>query len=944
MKNNFFSSIKPKIGVLALFFIFCGLFSQTAMGQTRYLTANNANWSVATGAWKLADLTTDTTIPATSVNIADHNRIQSNVLTSTVDGTYYQRLLTTSPDAGAGDMKFAGTGRLFLDTFSDQFYSFGGTVIQHQTTSTPTRLTIDCDVEISNSYTTTSSNRNSVIRVSGVAGNVIEFSSLSDLFLNGVGPTVSWPQSGTVEFNGNISGTRGLTCAPGTTIFGSTSNNAGLNVTTNSIGVVGGATVTVNTAANGTFFKNTSGANARINMSGALGTSSYLTINNANVWNSPININTLSLNRETGANLTINANQTTGTARTLQLGSATSVLNLTVASGVTMNFAASNLLAWTAGSYLNIYGFDGATINFGTTSAGLTAAQLGQIVIRDGVNAGKAVELDASGKLIIKTATNTWLGLTKVYNTATNWSNGTVPTALENVVIPVTANNPEMASNGNAYSLTIDSGASLTITYSFFMQVTGKIYNSGTINVYGGASLLQGSNIANANTGVYNVFRTSLALKRLDYTLWSSPVSGSQTLAGFSPNTSQIPSRFYTYNATGYTTIASPSTTTFTPATGYLIRMPNTDVKVDYDAGGATLAWLGTFTGIANNGVYTLTGLTPDTFYAVGNPYPSGMNTTTFLNGNTTGGTLYFWRKTNAVANSTGSAYASYTTAGGTAAGNSAPNDGVPASVIFAGQGFIVKTGPTSSTLTFSNNMRSANVALPKFFKTKKEATPDRVWLNLTSTKGVFSQALVAYIDGSTLGFDNGFDGEYINDSPIALTSNIDNKEYTIQGRPAFDATDVVALNFKTNVAGDYSIALDHFDGVFATGQDVYLVDSKTGIETDLKAGSYTFNAAAGTDNTRFSLKYQKTLKVDAPAFNDNSVKVYKNNGSVYVNSSLVAINTIEVYDIQGKLLASQRNVKANTASINNLKAINQVLIVKISSENNSVVSKKILN
>jgi hypothetical protein len=176
------------------------------------------------------------------------------------------------------------------------------------------------------------------------------------------------------------------------------------------------------------------------------------------------------------------------------------------------------------------------------------------------------------------------------------------------------------------------------------------------------------------------------------------------------------------------------------------------------------------------------------------------------------------------------------------------------------------------------------------------------------------------------------------------LTSKINNEEYSIQGRPAFDVTDVVALNFKTDVAGDFSIALDHFDGLFTTGQAIYLMDSKTGIETDLKLGAYNFNTLAGVHNARFSLKYQKTLKVDARAFNENNVRVYKNSGTLYVNSGNVAISSISVFDIQGRLIAEQKNVKATIATINNLKAMNQVLIVKIIAENSQEVIKKIMN
>jgi hypothetical protein len=85
-------------------------------------------------------------------------------------------------------------------------------------------------------------------------------------------------------------------------------------------------------------------------------------------------------------------------------------------------------------------------------------------------------------------------------------------------------------------------------------------------------------------------------------------------------------------------------------------------------------------------------------------------------------------------------------------------------------------------------------------------------------------------------------------------------------------------------------------------------------------------------------------LKVDAPAFNENSLKVYKNNGVIYVNSSSKAIKTIQVYDVQGRLIAQQKNVNATSASINNVKDVRQVLIIKVTGEDNTVVSKKVLN
>jgi hypothetical protein len=527
-------------------------------------------------------------------------------------------------------------------------------------------------------------------------------------------------------------------------------------------------------------------------------------------------------------------------------------------------------------------------------------------------------------------------GIPTVYNSG--WSQG-APNATRDASIE---GNYSVATDLAAKTLTVSNNAVVTIPSGNDVTVTDAVTVTApaTFTLSNNANLVQTNPLSN-NTGAITVNRSSNPLFRLDYTMWSSPVTGTQTLLNFSPAT--IATRFYTYDntlpPTGlFTAVASPSTTPFTTGTGYLIRMPDTDPATDYNAGTGTLAYPGVFTGTANNGTVPLNGLTSDKYYAIGNPYPSTIGAQLFLdiNGSNTDGVLYFWRKKNAAL---GSAYATFTSGGATVP---AVTGQIPDGTIAVGQGFIVKTGVAANSLTFTNAMRTGNNTA-QFFKTKRLAQKDRVWLNLTNTTGVFSQALVAYIADATLGIDR-YDGKYINDSPIALTSSINNEEFTIQGRPAFDASDVVALNFKTATVGDFNIAIDHVDGLFSGNQDIYLVDSKTGTETNLKTSSYTFTAAAEVDNTRFSLKFQKTLSLDAQAFNDNSVIVYKNGGVIYVNSGAKMMNNIKVFDIQGRVVAERNNVKANTTSIQNLKASNQVLIVKVTTDDNQVISKKVEN
>lgn len=543
----------------------------------------------------------------------------------------------------------------------------------------------------------------------------------------------------------------------------------------------------------------------------------------------------------------------------------------------------------------------------------------------------------ASTPATVTIETTTWTG---------TWSNGT-PTASKTAIISA---NFTADADLTACSLIVNNNAIVTIPSGNNIIVTGAVTVTApaTLTLSNNSNLIQVNNTT--NSGSITVNRNSSLLKRLDYTLWSSPVSGVQTLADFSPLTSQDPSRFYSFDPTytiggvngAYSAITTPTSTTFAAGAGYLIRMPNTADAV------TPTAYAGQFTGLPNNGdisVALIDGLAAGLRYnLVGNPYPSTVNMTQFVSDNSSNieSTLYFWRKTNGV----GTAYCTWAPAVSPATGTFVSNGNTqsvdPLGVLQTGQGFFVEAKSGATSLTFNNGQRVADNA-GQFFKTKQVADAGRIWLNATNTSGDFSQMALTYSSQATQGVDV-YDGKYINDSKFALTSNINNAEYTIQSRSGFDVSDVVALNFKTATSGDYTIAIDHLDGLFVTDQDIYLVDSKTGAETNLKTSPYNFTADSGTDNSRFTLKYQKTLKVDAATFNDNSVKVYINNGTLYVNSGALAIANIKIFDIQGRLIKEQTNIKATTATISNLRASNQVLIVQVRGEDNSEVTKKVMN
>jgi hypothetical protein len=530
-----------------------------------------------------------------------------------------------------------------------------------------------------------------------------------------------------------------------------------------------------------------------------------------------------------------------------------------------------------------------------------------------------------SGSAVKTIATTTWNG--------TTWSNG-APISTTSAII---SGNYSVAANIAACSLTVNNNAVVTIPSGFNVTLNDAItVSSGSFTLENNANLVQTSNAT--NSGNINVKRNSSALFRLDYTLWSSPVTGSQTLGNFSPLTAT--NRFYEYNTTTNLYNAIPASSTFNLAKGYLIRMPNTWVDYVVSPPSTPLAWTGTFTGIPNNGNISFTMSLGGTGYnAVGNPYPSTISIDNFISGNTgnINGTLYFWRKRNS-ASPPPTSYSTCTTAGCTVLNSHTyPN----VDYVSIGQGFIVKA--TSTTLNFNNSMRVANNT-DQFFKTKV-IEKNRIWLNLLSDATQLNQMMLAYMTGATMEIDPGIDGAYINDSQIALNSLIGDEEFAVQGRALpFDGTDIVPLSFKVVNPGNYTIAIDHVDGLFTGSQDIILKDNETGIETDLKTGGYTFTALAGATKTRFSLKYQKTLGIATPLFDENSIVVYKNDENISIKSNGNAIENVKLYDIRGRLLFEKTKVNANETSIESSKFANQVLIVQITSDDKKVVNKKIVN
>jgi hypothetical protein len=547
---------------------------------------------------------------------------------------------------------------------------------------------------------------------------------------------------------------------------------------------------------------------------------------------------------------------------------------------------------------------------------------------------------------------------TSEWNNPNNWKPYGVPTSSNCVVAP--ENTIISGTNFNAYAknvvvkptgtFEIQAGNNLTVSDWIHVE-TGGIFN-----VKNNACIVQIND--NLNTGNVNIERITQPMNYYDYTYWNSPVTldSNFTLGNLSPQTS---SEIWSYSPTisggsGNWISVSPSTK-MDPTKGYIVKAPDTfssnlSAKVAYSA---------TFVGTPNNGpIYApvkkgldaniggLVTAEDDEWNLIGNPYPSGINAKTFLdlpaNLNVVDGTIYIWTHVTQpsaaapdqfygdyVLNYTSDDYASFNKTGGTGTSSTATTGGnTPTGFIATGQSFFVKAastmadGTNNAVATFNNSMRVTNNSdsttgtNSDFFKTRNNAKTlvaeekHRIWLNLTNNSGAFSQTLVGYITDATQGLDRGFDGESFGGNDVTFYSIIPEANLTIQGRALpFDANDTVALGYNAAKKGNYSIRIDHIDGLF-NNQNIYLEDKDLNIIHNLKQSPYVFNTKVGDFDNRFILRYSdKTLGVDDNIINNKDIKIsYIQNSNILIlnnNISDVPVQKVILFNILGQSVTS---------------------------------------
>lgn len=515
------------------------------------------------------------------------------------------------------------------------------------------------------------------------------------------------------------------------------------------------------------------------------------------------------------------------------------------------------------------------------------------------------------------TVTATFTCVTENIWNGSVWSKGSVPTVFQHVILDANYNT-QTHGNINACQMTIKSGVTLDIvdgTNGTYVYVVNSIFNNGTINVSSKANLVQVNHPNDLNdepivTPNINFTKDTGNKIRWDYVYWSKPVSNA-ILPTFNTN---FDIKYYwdpdfcvngvNFSYQGWRSLVSEPNV----ATGFITR-------VKTNAGTTPTNITLNYSGTSNNGDYSATVKYYDTehnafrnFTLLGNPYPGAIKFEDFYNENVDKiyGTVYLWSANTPYPGSglyQQADYASFNLTGGVgvpSATTQSPNGILPNGYIASAQGFMVRP-KVNGTVLFTNKQRTKDIPSNNQFYRESNEQKDRYWLRLADANGRYNELLVGYLSGATNDFDEAYDGPINSLSPVKFYSILGNEKLVIQGKPEFEVTDIVQLDYSlVNPTTMLTISLSKKEGVFNT-QSIYLHDKKLNFYHDLTQAAYSFYP--DDTSNRFEVVY-KLNGSDEDAIEDEVNIQATISNSEFIVTSNIPLSKIELFDINGKLIS----------------------------------------
>ncbi|NRD19609.1 T9SS type A sorting domain-containing protein [Winogradskyella eckloniae] len=524
------------------------------------------------------------------------------------------------------------------------------------------------------------------------------------------------------------------------------------------------------------------------------------------------------------------------------------------------------------------------------------------------------------------------------WSTAADWSPASVPTAIDNVVIPTGIDMAIAASSVvEANQIKVEAGASLTVNTGAALTANCDVVLESVSTSY--SSLILDGSILGAV--IYNRHINAAATSGNATTfndLVSAPLTG-ETFGNFRAANSNILSG----------TIGGNPAFLFGPYNS------TTNVYVNYGPGddASTLdAGVGYRTGSTDNGTYAFSGTVETSTVTVpvvtssnlnwnliGNPYPSYLSVQDFLN-DTNNQTIM----------NNGTYYGIYGYDGAAHDGWTIYNlaNTTSTTAITPGQGFFIATEPNvSGSIRFEPVMRTTGNT--DDFIVGRSASSPLTYLKLkTNTSDDLYKTAFYFNSNSTLGLDVGYDAVtwHENISDFALYSNLvegnEGQPYAIQSLHDSDLNNVtIPLGVHSNAGESLTFSID--ESTLPMHTEVYLQDALLNTFTLLTTADYTITPANDLSGTgRFYLNISNTA-LSTNDLTKDALEIYNDPNStvLVVNGVLQSKASIALIDMQGRVVTTQDlSLHVNSQSVAFKTISAGVYIAKIYGDNYSKSQK----
>ncbi|MBC7845782.1 MAG: choice-of-anchor D domain-containing protein [Flavobacterium sp.] len=560
-------------------------------------------------------------------------------------------------------------------------------------------------------------------------------------------------------------------------------------------------------------------------------------------------------------------------------------------------------------------------------------------------------------------------------------------------------------SNNIDLGMLVDSGKNILMNNNTKIQNDWYLKLDGKIDLVGKSQLVQTTESDLDVTSSGSIERDQQGQSNLyNYNYWSSPTSPINTTAnntnytvtgvmkdgtnstapanitwvgGYdgAPTTSISLARYWIYTFDNYANDYSNwnqilETTSIRVGQGFTLKGSGASGNQNY-----------VFTGKPNNGSITTNSVGIDQLLLTGNPYSSALNATTFINDNSSSidGTLYFWEhfttnNTHILRDYQGG-YAERNLTGGVAPISPSLISGlgsstrIPGQFVPVGQGFFVNGNlTTGGTVTYNNAQRAFHKedevgisnSLFKIAQNKKTQTLEnndndkivansymKIRLGYNTYNSFHRQVLLGFMnENATNEMDYGYDALNIDDFPNDMYFLVGENQLVIQGVGYFDANASLPIGVKANAEGKVSFVIDDLENVPAD-QNIFIYDNVLDTYNSIKGQSYEVVLPAGTNDSRFSLRFKdKNLNVEQNPIDEIKIVHIQNGNLILINNNLMDANVekVTLYNILGQSISTwkienqdQQNIRIPVKNINS-----GVFIAKIKTSKGEI-SKKII-